>query len=93
MEESTYDELEAPAPKSVYSARIDFPFFGDRLLGIQDFVITQCADDWRTLWRDRRDMNRFWTLWAVLIVGGITIVLGILQVSLAIAQLGAAYHT
>jgi hypothetical protein len=43
---------------------------------LQDHVSTQCAEDWRTLWRDRRDLNRFWTLWAVLIIGTLTIFLG-----------------
>jgi len=36
-------------------------------------------------------MNRFWTLWAVVIFGAITIALSLIQIGLAIAQVVAAF--
>ena len=90
--EPLYDDLGATNPKSIYSANIDFPFFGGRLLDLQDCIVEQTANDWKTLWRDRRDMNRFWTLWAVLIIGTASIVLAIMQVILAIIQVGSSFH-
>jgi len=86
-----YTEIDAPDAKTVYSGRTDFPFLAERLIILQDFVLTQSPNDWRTLWRDRRDMNRFWTLWAVVIFGAITIALSLIQIGLAIAQVVAAF--
>ena len=86
----SYDDLETPTAKGIYS--VDFTFFGERLLDLQHYVVEQTADSWRTLWRDRRDMNRFRTLWAVLIIGIATIVLAVIQVILGAAQVGGKFH-
>ena len=88
---SIYEDVDASGAKNVYSARADFPFFGNRLSNLQDFAVTQCPSNWRTVWRDRRDVPRFWTLWAVMVFGGASIVIGIVQVVLAAAQVAAAY--
>ena len=91
LKQGIYEDIDASGVKSVYSARADFPFLADRLLSLQQFAVTQCPSDWRTVWRDRRDTARFWTLWAVMVFGGASIVLGIVQVALAVAQVVAAY--
>lgn len=84
--QSIYLEIDAPGAKTVYSAKADFPFFSERLIALQEYVLTQSPNDWKTLWRDRRDLNRFWTLWAVLIFGIITIFFNFVQIGLGIAQ-------
>ena len=86
-----YQDVDAFGAKNVYSARADFPFFGDRLSKLQDFAVTQSPNNWRTVWWDRRDVTRFWTLWAVMVFGSASIVIGIVQVVLAVAQVAAAY--
>ena len=91
LKQVIYEDVDASDVKTVYSARADFPFFADRLLSLQDFAVTQCPSDWRTVWRDRRDVARFWTLWAVMVFGSASIVIGILQVVLTVAQVTAAY--
>ena len=91
LKQQIYEDVDASGVKAVYSAKADFPFFADRLLSLQDFAVTQCPSDWRTVWRDRRDVARFWTLWAVMVFGGASIVIGIIQVLLAVAQVTAAY--
>ena len=91
LKQGIYEDIDASGVKSVYSARADFPFLADRLLSLQEFSVTQCPSDWRSVWRDRRDMARFWTLWAVMVFGGASIIIGIIQVVLAVAQLVAAY--
>lgn len=41
--------------------------------------------------KDGRDMNHFWTLWAAIIFGAITIVLSVIQIGLATAQVVVAF--
>jgi len=62
--------------KAVYSAEEDYPFFTERLVNLHEFVLAQVPDDLLTLWRDQRDVSRYWTLWAVMVVGRIGVVLG-----------------
>ncbi len=92
LKQEIYEDIDVSSVKTVYSARADFPFFADRLLSLQDFAVMQCPSDWRTVWWDRRDVARFWTLWAVMVFGGASIVIGIIQVVLAVAQVIAAYQ-
>lgn len=88
-----YGELDAPDVRAVYSARSDFPFFAERLTTLQQYIATQSPNDWKALWRDRRDVARFWALWAVVIFGGASIFLGIIQVGLAAAQVASSFHS
>lgn len=68
--------------------------YEDRLLALQRFVLVQSPDDWLSLWRDRREPLRFWTLWALIFSGLFNSIniLGILQVGLAIAQTVASFE-
>ena len=91
LKQEIYEDVDVSSVKNVYSTRADFPFFADRLLSLQDFAVTQSPSNWRTVWRDRRDVARFWTLWAVMVFGGASIVIGIIQVVLAAVQVTAAY--
>ena len=56
--ERTYTEIQAPEIEQQYSAREDFPFFGERLVKIQQFVLKKNPSDWKTLWNDRRDLRK-----------------------------------
>jgi hypothetical protein len=57
--ELTYEKIEAPEIAQQYSARNDFPFFGERLVEIQQFVLKKSPGDWTTLWNDRRDLRKY----------------------------------
>ncbi|KAL7919268.1 hypothetical protein ACQKWADRAFT_323135 [Trichoderma austrokoningii] len=69
-----------------YSSGDDFPHFGSRLLAVQQYNLRQQPRRIRDLWRDRRNPLQWYTFWAVLWVGGITIVLALLQLVAAIIQ-------
>jgi hypothetical protein len=72
---------------SSYSSQDDFPLFGQRLVKLQEFTRRQQPSELWDLWRDKRNPLQWYTFWAVLIVGGISILLGFLQLLVAIAQL------
>ncbi|KAH8720584.1 hypothetical protein HC256_000974 [Beauveria bassiana] len=69
-----------------YSSREDFPHFGDRLLAVQRYNLSQQPSRVRDLWRDRRNPLQWYTFWAVLWVGGIGIMLSVFQLIAAIMQ-------
>ncbi|KAK6507657.1 hypothetical protein TWF481_006082 [Arthrobotrys musiformis] len=71
----------------IYSTRDDFPVFGQRLLKLQQYNMGQQPSRWKDLWRDRRNPLQWYTFWAVVIVGGASIVLSILQLGVGIGQL------
>lgn len=82
-----FDHIEAFPEKSTYWSDSDFPNLGDRLLELQDFVVSQDSGTLRALWYDVRDLNRFWTFWAVVVFGITSIVLSMIQTVLAGLQL------
>jgi len=57
----------------------DFPYLGERLLQLQRYVTAQQPYGWAALWRDRRNASTWWTFWAVLFIGGVTIILSLTQ--------------
>ncbi|KAI1737182.1 hypothetical protein F4680DRAFT_468382 [Xylaria scruposa] len=73
--------------ESTYSSQDDFPLFGQRLVKLQTFSRRQQPSKLTDLWRDRRDTLQWYTFWAVLVVGGLSILLSVLQLSVSIAQL------
>jgi tRNA(His) 5'-end guanylyltransferase len=72
---------------STYSARDDFPIFGPRLVRLQRYSLRQQPSKMRDLWRDMRNPLQWYTFWAVFLVGGVSILLSVLQLSLGAAQL------
>ncbi|KAH8742844.1 hypothetical protein F5882DRAFT_149033 [Hyaloscypha sp. PMI_1271] len=70
-----------------YSAQDDFPTFSQRLAAVQDFSLRQQPSKLRDLWRDRRNPLQWYTFWAVLIVGGASIIIGLLQLVVAIVAI------
>lgn len=79
-----YNQLQE---SDTYSARDDFPIFGPRLLILQRYNMRQQPSRVRDLWRDRRNPLQWYTFWAVLWVGGVSIVLAVLQVLVGVAQI------
>lgn len=73
--------------QSTYSSHDDFPLLGHRLSKLQDFCLRQEPSQLRDLWRDRRHPLQWYTFWAVLVVGGLSIILAILQLAVGVAQL------
>ena len=70
-----------------YSAHDDFPVLGHRLMLLQDYNLRQQPSRIRDLWRDRRVPQQWYTFWAVLIIGGVSILLSTLQLVVSAGQL------
>lgn len=73
--------------QDVYSTAIDFPMLAPRLLKLQQFDVRQQPSRMRDLWRDRRNPMQWYAFWAVLIIGGLTILISLLQLIVACLQL------
>ena len=86
-----YKSLDADeSPPTIYSPDQDFPCLGDKLLKLQRFSADQHPHNLKKLYWDRRDIRQFYTFWAVLWIGGSTILLGVVQLVVAWLQLAAA---
>ena len=73
-----------------YSMRDDFPVFGQRLLALQMYNMRQQPSKVTDLWRDRRSPLQWYTFWAVVWVGGVSILLALLQLFVSIVQTAIA---
>lgn len=69
----------------------DFPFFGDRLITLQDYTEMLEPTTLTTLFYDRRSMTKFCANWAVIYFGVLTLVLAILGLGLAAAQVAGGF--
>ena len=76
-----------PNTRGFYGLQEDFPLLGSRLLQLQEFNMLQDSSTLREFWADRRNPFNFYTFWAVIIVGGVSILLSFVQCCLSIAQL------
>jgi hypothetical protein len=77
--------------ENIYSSQDDFPMFGQRLAKLQEFNLRQQPSKLRDLWRDRRNPLQWYTFWAVLLIGGLTILLAILQLVVGVIQVVIIY--
>lgn len=75
-----------------YSVRDDFPILGPRLLRLQRYSLRQQPSAMRDLWRDRRNPLQWYTFWAVFLVGGVSILLSVVQLFVGVGQLYFAIH-
>lgn len=89
--EPLYDEINCLDARSLYSAQQDFAFFGERLIALQEYIRLLEPHNWSTLYADRRNMNRFCTIWAVIFFGIVTIVLAVVGLALDGAQVAASF--
>ena len=58
-----YDDIEASEPAKTYPYA-EFPFFGKRILALQDFVKQHQPQNVRSLLNDKRDVAAWYTLWS-----------------------------
>ncbi len=82
-----FAELDILGLKNIYVLETDFPFFADRLSILRSFVENQLPQDWTVLWRDRRNVAKFWAVWAVMLFGVPSLVIAIVQTILTGFQL------
>jgi hypothetical protein len=75
--------------REIYEPVIDFPILGNRLVTLQEYILQQKPRTWAEVFQDRRDPQWSFNFWAVMIIGGATILLGTLQVALSALQLAA----
>ncbi len=64
----------------------DFPVLQSRLAVLAHHFSRKRPRTWKELWNDKRDSASWFTFWAVLIIGGIGIILALVQVILQIVQ-------
>lgn len=72
---------------STYSPVVHFPLLGDRLLALQEFSLRQSPSKIRDLWRDRRNPSQWYTLWAVIVIGGVSLGFQLVQIAITALQL------
>jgi hypothetical protein len=80
-------------PRRAYDVEIDFPFFGSKLDLINARLSAERPIGVKELWRDRRDSLQWYTLWAVLFIGGFGVVLSLCQTAIGLAQLVVAVRS
>ena len=78
--------------QDVYSVTSNFPILGPRLRKLEAYSLRQTPSKIRDLWRDFRSPLQWYTFWAVVLFGGLGIVLAILQTLLAVARVVSTYE-
>jgi len=58
-----YEEIDANEPNNYYNPNTEFPFFGKRLLELQEFIKHHQPQNVKALLNDRRDIAAWYTLW------------------------------
>jgi hypothetical protein len=69
----------------------DFPIFEDRLRQLRHYMDTQKPCTFRQMWKDKRDTSNYFTFWAVMIFGGLGVLLAFLSLVVSIAQTVASF--
>jgi hypothetical protein len=64
----------------------EFPFLAPRLFELQRFSLAQNPHSLKRLWNDQRNITAWFTTWAVIIIGGGTLVFQVLQCVFQIYQ-------
>lgn len=73
--------------QAFYDSDTDFAFYKERLEELEEYISARKVRNIRELWYDRRDPGQWVLVSVFLIVGGAAVVLSIVQVALAAAQL------
>lgn len=73
--------------RGVYNASVHFPILGSRLLDLADYSMSQRPRNLVEVWNDQRDPERLLTFKALVIFGGLALLLGLIQTLLGVAQL------
>lgn len=73
--------------REVYDLPRDFPIFRSKLAILLRHLSNKKPRTWKELWLDSRDSASWLTFWAVLVIGGLGIILAFIQVVLQIVQI------
>jgi hypothetical protein len=73
--------------RDFYRLKRDFPILRSRLAILSYQMSNLKPRGWKELWKDKRDSAHWLTFWAVIIIGGAGILLGVIQVLLQAVQL------
>ena len=76
--------------KESFEAMSEFPILAQRLLRIQHYIDGFQSNKISSLWRDRRDMLRWYTFWAVIVLGLWNVLVAMAQCFLAAEQVQLA---
>ena len=76
--------------RETYHADSDFPILRKRLNRLHLYMDGIQPSRLTSLWRDRRDLRLWYTIWVVLIIGGISIIEAGVSIVLAAVQVGIA---
>ena len=68
-----------------------FGSYEKRLRVLRHYMDTSKPTGFRNLWHDRRDSLAYYTFWGVIILGGLSVVLGLLSLFVGVAQTIAAF--
>ena len=81
--------LTTPVRES-YDANLDFPVFKARLERIQQHIRDIQPNRFMSLWRDRRDLRLWYTIWAVIILSVIGLIIAAVSMFLSAIQVNYA---
>lgn len=70
--------MEGCEERESYDLARDFPMYRSRLVALSQCVSQQAPRTWKDLWRDKRDSAGWFTFWAVLFMGGLGSLVGIM---------------
>lgn len=76
--------------RAVYDLQQDFPVLKSRLVTAMRHLASKRPRTWRELWQDKRDSGAWLTFWAVIIIGGIGLVLAFIQTVLSAVQVAVS---
>jgi hypothetical protein len=76
--------------RETFYSSSDFPIFSARLVDIDRFINSIQPNRISSLWEDRRDMLRWYTFWAVIILGVLSLVIALVQTGIGAAQVELA---
>lgn len=81
------DSFFSVEPKGAYDLKKDFPILWVKLDYINKKMNESRPKGIQELWRDSRNSYQWYTLWAVLVIGGLGLLFAIVQTALSAAQL------
>ncbi|KAF2433950.1 hypothetical protein EJ08DRAFT_731109 [Tothia fuscella] len=84
------DALRMPLPPVELFER--YGIFEEKLRMLQAYVDSQSPGTIQTLWRDRRDNLAWYTVWAVISIGGSGVILSLLSLGVSVAQVVASFR-
>lgn len=81
-----FDKIDVEDPTDHFRATEVFPFLGSRLLMLKKHIEGRHPSTLSELWYNDTNKLAWWTFWAVFVIGGGGLILGIIQAILSILQ-------